>query len=101
MYGGTGSYEMKCHPVVVVFWLVVGRWVGRVSEPTAGCVLRSDRWPWKERQAIKVGCSEEGDFTVLSFVYVAKHFLTVCDFGFHRLNIFGYIETQHLQPSYF
>ena len=30
---------MKCHEVVGVFWSVLGRWGGGVSEPTAGCVL--------------------------------------------------------------
>ena len=30
---------MKCHRVVVVFWLVLGMWVERVCEPTAACVM--------------------------------------------------------------
>ena len=37
---------MKRHGVVGVFWLVLGRWVGRVSEPTAGRGLGQDRWTW-------------------------------------------------------
>ena len=30
---------MKYHWVMGVFWSVLGRWVGRASKPTAGCVL--------------------------------------------------------------
>ena len=30
---------MDCHGVVDVFWLLLGRQVRRVNEPTAGCVL--------------------------------------------------------------
>ena len=30
---------MKCHGVVGVFWLMLGRWVRTGSERAAGCVL--------------------------------------------------------------
>ena len=44
---GTGRYDIKSQWVVVGFWLVLGRWVDRGSEPAAVCVLGYYRFRWE------------------------------------------------------
>ena len=69
---------MKSHGVVGVCWLVVGRWVRGVSEPTSGCVLRWDRWPW-EGEPLEQAAREVRSLLVITMGSGARHFPTVCD----------------------
>ena len=72
---------MKSHAVVGMCWLVVGRCVRGVCDPTAGCVLGWDRWPWEGEP---LGCAawEARISLVLTMGFGVRHFLTVCDFAF-------------------
>ena len=72
---------MKSHAVVGVCWLVVGRWVREVSEPTAGCVLGWNRWPL-EGEPLGLAAWEARNTLDPTMVCDGRHFLTECDFGF-------------------
>ena len=66
---------MKCDVVVDVFYCLSSKWVGRVSGPTAGCVLGSDRSPW-EGELLGLAPWEARISLVLTIRCGVRHFLT-------------------------
>ena len=84
---------MKCHRSVTLFWLVLGRCVERVSEPTAVCVLGYHRFPLKG-EPLRLAPWKARISLVITFGLCEKHFVTLCDSG-NCIN-FGYLEIRHL-----
>ena len=83
MYG-TGWYDMKWIWVVGVCWLVVGRWVRGVCDPTAWCVLGEYRRPW-ENEPLGFAAWEARILLVITHRCGVRLFLAEYDFGF-RIN---------------